>query len=161
MQAQGIIQGRPLHLLMVGTGEMEASCRSQAAALKLPISFVGFLNQSEIPSAYAVSNCLVLPSDHGESWGLVVNEAMACGLPAIVSNLVGCAEDLVHPGVTGDVVPCANPKALAQSLIAMAANPERAARMGEKARELVLTKYTTEAAAEGIREGLLLLRSRR
>jgi glycosyltransferase involved in cell wall biosynthesis len=161
VQAQGIILGRPLHLLMVGTGEMEASCRSQAAALKLPISFVGFLNQSEIPSAYAVSDCLVLPSDHGESWGLVVNEAMACGLPAIVSDLVGCAEDLVHPGVTGDVVPCANPKALAQSLIAMAANPERAARMGEKARELVLTKYTTEAAAEGIREGLLLLRSRR
>jgi len=161
VQAQGILPGRPLHLLMVGTGEMEASCRSRAEALKLPISFVGFLNQSEIPSAYAVCDCLVLPSDHGESWGLVVNEAMACGLPAIVSDLVGCAEDLVHPGVTGDVVPCANPKALAQSLIAMAANPERAARMGDNARELVLTKYTTEAAAEGIRNGLLLLRCRR
>jgi glycosyltransferase involved in cell wall biosynthesis len=86
---------------------------------------------------------------------------MACGLPAIVSDIVGCAEDLVRPGVTGDVVPCANPEALAQSLISMAANPERAARMGEKARELVLSKYTTEAAAEGIRKGLLLLRTKR
>ena len=161
LQAQGKISSRPLHLLMVGTGELEDSCRSHAEVLKLPISFVGFLNQSEIPAAYAVSDCLVLPSDHGETWGLVVNEAMACGLPAIVSDLVGCAEDLVHPGVTGDVVPCANPEALAQSLIAMASNPERAACMGEKARELVLSKYTIETAAEGIRKGLLLLRAGR
>ena len=153
--------GRPLHLLMVGTGEMEASCRSQVEALKLPISFVGFLNQSEMPAAYAVSDCLVLPSDHGESWGLVVNEAMACGLPAIVSDLVGCAEDLVHQGVTGDVVPCADPEALAQSLILMAANPERAARMGENARDLILSQYTIVAAAEGIRKGLSLLGARR
>ena len=151
----------PVHLLIVGTGEMEASCRSQVEALQLPITFVGFLNQSEIPAAYAVSDCLVLPSDHGESWGLVVNEAMVCGLPAIVSDLVGCAEDLVHPGLTGDVVPCANPAALAQSMISMAANPERAARMGEKARELILSQYTIDAAADGIRKGLLLLRARR
>ena len=152
---------RPVHLLIVGTGEMEASCRSQVEALHLPITFVGFLNQSEMPAAYAVSDCLVLPSDHGESWGLVVNEAMACGLPAIVSDLVGCAEDLVHPGVTGDVVPCANPAALAQSMESMAANPEQAARMGEKARELILGQYTIDAAADGIRKGLSLLRARR
>jgi glycosyltransferase involved in cell wall biosynthesis len=86
---------------------------------------------------------------------------MVCGLPAIVSDLVGCAEDLVHPGLTGDVVPCANPVALAQSMISMAANPERAARMGEKARELILSQYTIDAAADGIRKGLLLLRARR
>jgi glycosyltransferase involved in cell wall biosynthesis len=161
VQSQASISSRPLHLLIVGTGEMEASCRSYAASLELPVSFAGFLNQSEIPAAYAVSDCLVLPSDHGESWGLVVNEAMACGLPAIVSDLVGCAEDLVLPGVTGDVVPCANPAALANSLMAMAANPERAARMGDKARQLVLTNYTIEAAADGIRKGLLLLRTER
>ena len=161
VQAQGNIPGRPLHLLVVGTGQMEAICRSHAEELQLPISFVGFLNQSEIPGAYAVSDCLVLPSDHGESWGLVVNEAMACGLPAIVSDLVGCAEDLVQLGVTGYVFPCATPEALAQSLISMAANPERAALMGKKARELVLSKYTIEAAAEGIRKGLSLLRASR
>jgi len=161
VKSQQKSQSRPLHLLVVGTGEMEANCRSHAEALQLPITFVGFLNQSEIPAAYAVTDCLVLPSDHGESWGLVVNEAMACGLPAIVSDLVGCAEDLVQPGLTGDVVPCANPEALAQSLISMAANPERAVQMGKNARELVLSQYTIDAAAEGIRQGLLLLRARR
>ena len=158
LQPNAASDPRPLHLLMVGTGELEAHCRSQVDALQLPVTFGGFLNQSEIPAAYAVSDCLVLPSDHGESWGLVVNEAMACGLPAIVSDLVGCAEDLVLPGVTGAVVPCANPAALAQSMKAMAANPEQAALMGEQARELILTHYTIDAAAEGIRKGLSLLR---
>ena len=60
-------------------------------------SFVGFLNQSEISRAYVAADCLVLPSDANETWGLVVNEAMASGLPCIVSNACGCAEDLVEP----------------------------------------------------------------
>src|SRR4029079_10406052 len=60
-------------------------------------SFVGFLNQSEISRAYVAADCLVLPSDATETWGLVVNEAMASGLPCIVSNACGCAEDLVQP----------------------------------------------------------------
>jgi glycosyltransferase involved in cell wall biosynthesis len=58
---------------------------------------VGFLNQSEISRAYAAADCLVLPSNAKETWGLVVNEAMASGLPCIVSNACGCVEDLVDP----------------------------------------------------------------
>jgi len=60
-------------------------------------SFAGFLNQTEISKAYVAADVLVLPSDHGETWGLVVNEAMASGLPCIVSDAVGCGEDLVAP----------------------------------------------------------------
>jgi glycosyltransferase involved in cell wall biosynthesis len=60
-------------------------------------SFVGFLNQSEISSAYVAADCLVLPSNAEETWGLVVNEAMASGLPCIVSDACGCVEDLVKP----------------------------------------------------------------
>ncbi|HEV8071813.1 MAG TPA: glycosyltransferase family 4 protein [Planctomycetaceae bacterium] len=56
-------------------------------------SFAGFLNQSEIASAYAAADAIVLPSE-SETWGLVVNEAMACGIPAVVSDHCGCAEDL-------------------------------------------------------------------
>ena len=59
-----------------------------------PASFVGFLNQTEISRAYVAADCLVLPSDHGETWGLVVNEALASGLPCLVSDACGCAEDL-------------------------------------------------------------------
>jgi glycosyltransferase involved in cell wall biosynthesis len=59
-----------------------------------PASFTGFLNQSEISQAYVAADCLVLPSDYGETWGLVVNEALASGLPCLVSQACGCAEDL-------------------------------------------------------------------
>ncbi len=65
-------------------------------------SFAGFLDQSEISKAYVAADVLVLPSDYSETWGLVVNEAMASGLPSVVSDRCGCALDLatVRPNVT-------------------------------------------------------------
>ncbi len=80
-----------IHLLIVGSGEQEGEAREYAEERNLPVTLAGFLNQTEITRAYAAADCLVLPSDWGETWGLVVNEAMACGLPAIVSDRVGCA----------------------------------------------------------------------
>jgi glycosyltransferase involved in cell wall biosynthesis/GT2 family glycosyltransferase len=151
---QGTQLPHPIHLLMVGSGHLESECRQFVERHQLPVSFTGFLNQSEIPAAYAACDCLVLPSDHGETWGLVVNEAMACGLPAIVSDLVGCAEDLVEPGQTGMVVPCGDTAALAGSLKAMAGDPQAAARMGVRARERVHSRFTIASAAAGIRRGL-------
>jgi glycosyltransferase involved in cell wall biosynthesis len=103
-----------VHLLFVGAGalgtELRRSCRvvfdvqhnEQLSDTAPPIhdyfhppaSFAGFLNQTEIPTAYVAADCLVLPSDHGETWGLVVNEALASGLPCLVSDACGCAEEL-------------------------------------------------------------------
>jgi glycosyltransferase involved in cell wall biosynthesis len=143
-----------VHLLIVGSGQLEELCRSRVAAERLPVSFAGFLNQSEIAAAYAATDCLVLPSDHGETWGLVVNEAMACGLPAVVSDLVGCGEDLVEPGVTGLRYPCGDATALAQQLDTMARDPAAAARMGAAGRERVEHHFTIETAAAGIRAAL-------
>jgi glycosyltransferase involved in cell wall biosynthesis len=142
---------RPVHLLIVGSGDQEKTCRAEAEAKGLPVSFAGFLNQSEMAAAYAVSDCLVLPSDHGETWGLVVNEAMACGLPVVVSDLVGCQEDLVVPQGTGLVYRCGDTRALAACLATMAADPGAAERMGRAGRELVDQGFTIEAAATGIR----------
>ena len=65
-----------------------------------PVRLTGFLNQSEMAGAYALADVLAVPSAT-ETWGLVVNEAMACGLPAAVSDAVGCAPDLVDDGRTG------------------------------------------------------------
>ncbi|HET9765197.1 MAG TPA: glycosyltransferase family 4 protein, partial [Thermoanaerobaculia bacterium] len=95
-------QAPRLHLLVAGEGPLGDELRATAAREKLPVTFAGFLNQSEIPAAYVATDFLVLPS-RSETWGLVVNEAMACGLPAVVSDGVGCAEDLVEPGATGFV----------------------------------------------------------
>ena len=126
------VSPKKLHLLFVGSGELDAELRrnchvifdadssnSQPSTVnqQLPAaSFAGFLNQSELPAAYVAADVLVLPSDGGETWGLVVNEAMACGLPAIVSDAVGCAPDLIEEGKTGFIFPVGNAAALAERL---------------------------------------------
>ncbi|MFM7268623.1 MAG: glycosyltransferase [Cyanobium sp.] len=160
LEALELVQRRgevAVHLLIVGSGALEPACRRMVQERTLPVSFAGFLNQSQIAAAYAASDCLVLPSDHGETWGLVVNEAMACGLPAVVSDLVGCAEDLVQEGVTGLTHRCGDVAGLAAQLEAMARNPAAVAGMGAAGRELVERAFTIEAAAAGIREAMLRL----
>jgi len=81
------------HIMMIGDGPNKA--RLRRAAKGLPVTFTGFLNQSQMPSALACADVIVLPSAV-EAWGLIVNEAMACGCVPVVSDAVGCAPDLVH-----------------------------------------------------------------
>jgi glycosyltransferase involved in cell wall biosynthesis len=137
-----------LQLLMVGEGPLGAELREQAAGL--PVRFTGFLNQLEIPSAYVASDVLVLPSDSGETWGLVVNEVMACGLPAFVSDQVGCAADLVLPGQTGEVFRCGDVDALSALLGRYAGQPARLAEMGSLARKRVFDGYNFDKVVEGV-----------
>ena len=87
--------------IVVGDGPLRRQMEEYAVQAKIPVSFVGFLNQGEISKAYVSSDCLVLPSDASETWGLVVNEAFVCGIPAIVSDAVGCAPDLIVERETG------------------------------------------------------------
>ena len=123
-----------IHLLWVGSGKLgpelrQASnvcfdaeggeCVNAANVRDRPnASFVGFLNQSEISRAYVAADCLVLPSDAKETWGLVVNEAMASGLPCIVSNACGCVEDLVEPIQADLCYPMGNIMALERAMAA-------------------------------------------
>ena len=138
-----------LHLLVVGTGELMERAQAEATQHALPVTFAGFLNQSEIAAAYVAADCLVLPSDYGETWGLVVNEAMACGKPAIVSDRVGCGPDLVTEGATGAVFPFGNIAALAERLVWLASNPLRAREMGAAAHERVLHEYSVQQSTQG------------
>lgn len=144
-----IAQGGRAHLLMVGDGELRPACEALVRERGLPVTFAGFLNQSEIADAYVAADCLVLPSDAGETWGLVVNEAMACGRPAIVSSLVGCAQDLIQPGRTGDVFRFGDWDALATLLARYAQDRNLLHTMGALAREQI-ERYSPEAAAQGI-----------
>jgi len=113
-----------MHLLLAGDGELMPPLQSKAAHLaarygKPVASFAGFLNQTQMPQAYAVADCLVLPSDSRETWGLVVNEALASGIPAIVSDLCGCAEDLIGPLDPQFVFPCGRVDILADVIEAV------------------------------------------
>ena len=137
-----------VHLLMAGNGELKSQCENFVQRNNLPVTFSGFLNQSEIVRAYVASDCLVLPSDYGETWGLVVNEAMACGLPAIVSDRVGCGPDLIYEGITGSIFPFKDVDTLAEKLILFAKNPEKTKTMGEQAEKLI-RKYSVEEVVKG------------
>jgi len=97
----GKIKKPHIKFLFVGNGELEQKMKSIAGE---NCFFMDFQNQQDMPIIYRMGDCLILPSHGpGETWGLVVNEAMACGLPAIVSNKVGCANDLIEENKTGFV----------------------------------------------------------
>lgn len=145
--------GCAVHALVVGTGEMEAAARDLARGLTLPVTFAGFLNQTEISRAYVAADGLVLPSDYGETWGLVVNEAMHHGLAAVVSDRVGCGPDLVEDGVTGRVFSFGDPVALGQALVETARDEEARLEMGRRARRRV-EAYSAERALRGTLEAL-------
>ena len=153
--------GARAHLLVVGDGELMAQARAAVAADRLPVTFAGFLNQTEIVGAYVAADCLVLPSDAGETWGLVVNEAMACGIPAIVSDQVGCGPDLVVEGVTGATFPMGDLAALAQRMAAFAADLPGLRAMGARAGERVRSLYSVERAVEGTMAAIAAIRNRR
>ncbi len=142
-------EGRAVHGLVVGDGALRVDLESMCAERKLPVTFAGFLNQTEIARAYAAADALVLPSDYGETWGLVVNEAMLFGVPAIVSDRVGCGPDLVEPGVTGLIFPYGDCAALAESMRVLAGDRNKAGQMGQAARKRVSERYSPGLALAG------------
>jgi glycosyltransferase involved in cell wall biosynthesis len=141
-------------LLVVGDGELRREMEKAAencGARK--VVFAGFKNQTELPACYAASDVLVLPSPYGETWGLVVNEGMNFGLPAIVSDHVGCAHDLVRHEETGYVFRASDPIALAGFLDHLASHPDVLAKLGASARQRVAS-YSIEACVQGMKQAL-------
>jgi glycosyltransferase involved in cell wall biosynthesis len=137
--------------LMAGDGPLRPACEAYAASHGGYIRFAGFLNQSKIVEAYTAADALVLPSDGGETWGLVVNEAMACARPCFVSDRVGCGPDLLADGQAGDVFPLGNIEALA-GILRRYSQPVLSS-MGARA----LTKirsHSIESAAESLIEAV-------
>jgi len=139
--------------LVVGDGPLRSEMESYAKSYHVPVQFTGFLNQSAIPKAYAAADALVLPSDGSETWGLVVNEAMASGLPAFVSDEVGCGPDLILPGRTGEIFRCGNVEHLSTILSYARDNPESLRTKGEVARHHV-ESYSVEKGVQGMIEAL-------
>jgi len=90
-------------LVMVGDGELGDQVRQIAQSAPDRFRVLPFQNQSRMPLVYRLGDLFVLPSVYNETWGLAVNEAIACGRPVLVSDMVGCAPDLVKPGRTGEI----------------------------------------------------------
>ncbi len=111
-------------LVIAGAGGEESRLKALVAEMGLSrVLFAGFTNQTELPKVYAAADIFVLPAAGHEPWGLVVNEAMAAGLPVIVSDEVGAAPDLVRGKGTGIVYHRGDIDALAQALRVLIQSP--------------------------------------
>ena len=107
--------GSDVVVAMAGNGPLMEATREAAARLNVRATWCGFLNQTAMPRALAAADCLVLPSE-SETWGLIVNEALAAGTPCVVSSGVACAADLVRTSVSGAVYTSGDIEDLAASL---------------------------------------------
>jgi len=144
---------QPVEVAFAGSGELDSELREFARVSGVPAIFHGFVNQSEMPAVYAAADVMVLPSDGLETWGLAVNEAMACGLPAVVSDAVGCGPDLVEPGVTGAVFPVGQISPLAAAMEAAISLDLTITRQHLAARMQI---YSPLGAAKGIIQAAVL-----
>jgi glycosyltransferase involved in cell wall biosynthesis len=95
--------GQPSPVQWEETGRRSDQPILPAANSRGNVVFLEFQNQSVMPVVYRLGDALVLPSGYGETWGLAVNEAQACGRPSLVSDCVGCARDIVREGDNGSV----------------------------------------------------------
>jgi glycosyltransferase involved in cell wall biosynthesis len=136
-------------LVLVGEGIMKRQLQELAHELGVQdrVVFTGFQQYSELPAYYALASVFVLPST-GEQWGLVVNEAMACGLPVLVSEVCGCAGSLVRDGVNGFTFDPLDTEALSGLLIRLNQVPDLTA-MGLKSEEIVRA-YGPQCFAENL-----------
>ncbi len=138
-------------LVFVGSGDAALCRQIQGQNVRV----IPFQNQSNMPSVYAAADLLVLPSEgNGETWGLVVNEAMAAGKPVIVSSHVGCGPDLVLPGKTGWIFPAGDSLGLARCLTEALSDPPRLREMGRQAQRRVKAEFSYAHATQGLLQAL-------
>jgi len=127
---------RPLHLVLVGSGPMESQLKRRARELGLDVTFAGWRSGDELLEAYAATDVFLLLSRR-EPWGIVVNEAAACGLPLVLTDAVGAAADLLVPGENGEVVRSGDIQGQADAIAHLATDDALRARYGRRSRERV------------------------
>lgn len=149
----GSMKRSDLHLLVVGDGPDRASLERQARTeLHDAVTFTGALPNEALPNYYAIADAFVLPT-HGDTWGLVLNEAMVCRTPVITTSAAGAVGDLVRDGETGLVVPPGDRTALRNALVRLAAADRLADRLAERGAEEA-AEYTPEAYARRMRDAI-------
>jgi glycosyltransferase involved in cell wall biosynthesis len=123
------------HLIFAGEGPLRQELQTEAHSMGLngQVHFIGFANQTQLPEIYRASDLMVLPSEY-EPFGVVVNEAMLCGCPVVVSDRVGAGYDLVSPGENGFVFPFGDVDSLAAILRETLIAPDRLGVLGDAAR---------------------------
>lgn len=141
-------------LTIVGDGDLRADYEKQAAELKLTrqLKFVGRLSEEELIRTYQDSDLFILPSINShEAFGLVLTEAMACGVPVIASDLPG-VRTVFRPEVDGLLVKPQDINDLATKIAALVGDEPRRRAYGRSAREYALSNYSLETTKRLLKE---------
>jgi glycosyltransferase involved in cell wall biosynthesis len=141
-------------LVLSGDGELRPQIEQQINELDLTkfVYLPGFLQREELLPYFAHASCFIHASVQ-EQWGLVVNEAMAAGLPVIVSNRCGCFEDLVIEGVNGFGFDPTNQQALTDLMLKMSSEEVNLSAMGEASLQHI-QKYSPDYFAQGLMQAV-------
>lgn len=140
----------PWGLVLIGDGPEHKRLQETIAKRAIPdVHLPGPINGDALVGYYAAAGALILPSLHGETWGLVVNEAMACSLPVLVSRECGCAETLVQSGVNGWQFSPARPDELAERMVQMSSLSDEQYRRMASASEEIIRPWGLERFVEG------------
>ena len=136
-------------LVFVGDGPCRKALEQESSLICAgAVRFSGFVQREELANYYALADVLVLPT-HSDTWGLVVNEAMACGSPVIVSTAAGCAADLVAEGWNGFLVEAADVSGLSRAMQNLATSDGLRPIMGANSQERI-SSYSPEHWSAGI-----------
>ncbi|MBE3557386.1 MAG: glycosyltransferase [Firmicutes bacterium] len=137
----------PVSLLLVGDGPEETNLKQMVIDHDLRnVVFVGFKQKSDLPQYYALADVFVFPT-LGDPYGLVVDEAMACGLPVISTSAAGEIHDRVEEGINGYIVPPEDSVILANRMLTLTQDPVLRARMGQVSAQKI-EGHTPEKWAE-------------
>lgn len=134
-------------LVMVGRGPQDDLLQRRAQGID-GVLFAGFQQADQLPAYYGLASCLVLPS-LSETWGLVVNEAMAAGLPVLVSHRCGCVPELVRSGWNGYLCDPLDIAGMARSMAVLSSPETDIDAMSASSRRIVAL-YTPETWAQGL-----------
>ena len=148
-----------LGLVFAGDGPLRPELEHFAKSIcPGTIRFAGFVQRDDLASYYGLADCLVFPS-HSDPWGLVVNEAMACGLPVICGQSAGCTADLVK--LNGRLIDPRNVEQLAQAMEELAGDEDLRRQMSRESLKII-QNYSPEMCAAGIAQSALtIIRKRR
>ena len=142
-----------ISLVLAGDGPGRAELQKRAAAIKPgSVHLAGFLQREELAVHYALAEAFVFPT-HTDPWGLVVNEAMACGLPVICSSATGCAADLIDRQ-NGRVVAAGGVLEIASALSELADDSQLRSSMGDASTKKIQA-YSPKACAAGMARAAL------
>ena len=140
---------RKVGLVFVGEGKERREVEEQARTISPGVvRFAGFVHREQLAAYYALAEALILAT-HTDTWGLVVNEAMACGLPVVVSRVAGCTTDLIREHWNGMLVSAGDIPSLTSTMQSLASQPDVLARMGAHSREHI-QQYSPEAWSAGL-----------